>query len=147
MSSDTIDGGAMGEPFVFIGTHRLKEGKLEAFKSSCSALVEAAKAKEPRLIAFNFYANEAGTEVSVVQVHPDADSMLFHMQVMRAHIEGALEEEGELDETLGIQIFGAPNEAVLGMIHHLSQEGAPVTVKPHGLAGFTRSAAEEGVHT
>ena len=132
----------MGEPFIFIGTHRLKEGKLEAFKSSCSALVEMAEAKEPRLIAFNFYANEEGTEVSVVQVHPDAESMLFHMQVMREHIEGALEDEGELDQTLGIQIFGTPNDAVLGMIEHLSQEGAPVTLKPHGLAGFTRSSAE-----
>jgi hypothetical protein len=132
----------LAEPFIFIGTHRLKEGKLEAFKSSCSALVEMAEAKEPRLIAFNFYANEDGTEVSVVQVHPDAESMLFHMQVMREHIESALDDEGELDQTLGIQIFGTPNDAVLGMIEHLSQEGAPVTVKPHGLSGFTRSSAE-----
>ena len=131
----------MNEPFIFIGTHRLKDGKLEAFKSSCSALVEMAESKEPRLIAFNFYANEEGTEVSVVQVHPDAESLLHHMQVMREHIEGALEEEGELDETLGIQIFGTPNDAVLGMIQHLSQEGAPVTVMPHGLSGFTRTAA------
>ncbi|HEX6712684.1 MAG TPA: hypothetical protein VF066_04835, partial [Thermoleophilaceae bacterium] len=61
---------------------------------------------------------------------------------MREHIEGALEDEGELDQTLGIEIFGTPNDAVLGMIQHLSQEGAPVTLKPHGLAGFTRSSAE-----
>jgi quinol monooxygenase YgiN len=129
-------------PFVFVGTHRLKEGKLDAFKRECAALAELAEANEPRLIAFNFYANEDGTEVSVVQVHPDADSMATHMQVVREHITGAFEEEGALGETLGIQIYGTPTDAVLGMIQHLSQEGVTVSVMPDGLAGFTRSAAE-----
>ena len=133
----------MAQPFVFIGTHRLKEGKLDAFRSECATLVEVAEANEPRLIAFNFYASEDGSEVSVVQVHPDADSMLVHMQVLREHISSAFDEDGALAETVSIQIFGTPNDAVLGMIEHLSREGAPVTVKAHGLAGFTRSAAEQ----
>ena len=39
--------------------------------------------KEPRVIAFNIYVNDEGTEVTGVQVHPDAASMEFHMQVLR----------------------------------------------------------------
>ena len=31
------------------------------------------------MIAFIVYANEDGSEVSVVQVHPDAESMMLHM--------------------------------------------------------------------
>jgi hypothetical protein len=39
-------------------------------------LVELVKREEPRLIPFSVFFNEDVTEVSVVQVHPDADSML-----------------------------------------------------------------------
>ena len=42
-------------------------------------------------MAFNEYANEEGTEVAVVQVHPDADSMAFHMKRVVNRRRGALE--------------------------------------------------------
>ena len=38
---------------------------------------------EPRLIAFNEYVSEAGDEVTVVQIHPDATSMEAHMGIVR----------------------------------------------------------------
>ena len=125
-------------PFIFIGTHRVREGRLKAFKEECEQLTKLVDEKEPRLIAFNFYASDDGNEVSVVQVHPDADSMLTHMQVVREHIESAVGDDGSL-ETVGIQIYGEPNDAVLDMIEALSQEGVPITVKPQGLAGFSRA--------
>ena len=65
----------MPEPFIFIGTHRLKEGKLRDFETAWRELVEVVESKEPQMIAFNAYANEDGTEVAVVQLHPDAASM------------------------------------------------------------------------
>jgi hypothetical protein len=37
------------------------------------------------------YINEDGTEVNVVQVHPYADSMAFHMQVAGEHLAQAYE--------------------------------------------------------
>jgi hypothetical protein len=46
------------------------------------------------MIAFNAYANEEGTEFSVMGVHPDADSMLFYVQLLSRHITGSHEEEG-----------------------------------------------------
>jgi hypothetical protein len=78
------------------------------------------------------------TEVTVVQVHPDADSMLFHMQVARKHIEEGTEE---LLDTRDFQIYGPPNDTVLGMIKELAQSGVPLIVKPNHLGGFTRSSA------
>jgi hypothetical protein len=33
----------MSEPFIFIGTHRLKDGKLQDFEKSFGELVEAVK--------------------------------------------------------------------------------------------------------
>lgn len=69
----------MSAPFIYIGTYRLKEGKLEAFKQMCGGLAEFVESHEPRVIAFSVYGSDDGNEASVVQVHPDADSMLFHM--------------------------------------------------------------------
>ena len=75
-----VTGGRTSGPFIFIGTHRIKEGKLAQFKRDAQVLVDFARDHEPRLIAFNFYLNDDETEASIVQVHPDAASMLFHMQ-------------------------------------------------------------------
>ena len=97
------------------------------------------EANEPRLIAFNVYANEDGTEVTIVQVHPDADSMLFHMQVAREHISEAY--QSVLDTTKRIDVYGTPNDAVLEMISQLAGSEVPLSVKPNHLGGFTRSSA------
>jgi hypothetical protein len=69
-------------PFIFIATNSLKEGKLEAERDRAAELGSFIEAHEPQLLAFNEYANEEGTEVGVVQVHPDAASMEFHMEVV-----------------------------------------------------------------
>jgi quinol monooxygenase YgiN len=101
----------MAGPFIFIGTHTLEQGKFEDFKANCRALAEVVEAEEPRMIAFNVYASEDGTEVSVVQVHPDAESMMFHMQVVRQHITGAYADS--LEQTTSMAVYGPPNDDVL----------------------------------
>ena len=72
----------MREPFIFIATNRLKEGKLDAETGASLGASEFIEKDEPRLIAFNEYVNEEGTEVGVVQVHRDARSMEFHMNTV-----------------------------------------------------------------
>ena len=74
------------------------------------------------MIAFNGYANEEGTEVAVVQVHPDTESMQHHMQVVRQHITDAY--ASLLDETTSIQVFGHLSEAAREM---MQQEMAKMT--------------------
>ena len=132
----------MAAPFIFIGTHTLKPGKLDAFKKSFRDLAEIVEANEPRLISFNAYANDEGTEVSVVQVHPDADSMLFHMQVVRQHISEAYAES--LDATSSIQVYGPPSDAVLEMMQQLSTPEVPLGVKAKHLDGFAASSGLSG---
>lgn len=137
----------MSEPFIFIGTHRLKEGKLEAFRQTCAGLADFVEANEPRVIAFDAYANEEGDEVSIVQVHPDADSMLFHMELLQEHIAGASQEDGPLDVTTSIQIYGTPTDTVLEMIRQFNPAGPPLVVKPLPMAGFVRSRADSRAAT
>jgi biotin carboxylase len=123
-------------PFIFIATNRLKEGKLEEERKRVPGLCDFIEANEPRLIAFNEYVNEDGTEVTVVQIHPDADSMEFHMNVVRERAEQAYAET--LDATTRIEVYGTPSEAVLEMLRQQAGSGVSLTVRRRHLGGFTR---------
>ena len=127
----------MSEPFIFIGTHTISEGKLEDFKKQWRELLDVVEVKEPRLIAFNAYVNEDGTELTVVQVHPDAASMELHMQVAREHISEAY--QSVLEKTERIDVYGKPSDAVLETIRQLAGSGVPLSVKANHLGGFTRA--------
>jgi hypothetical protein len=124
-------------PFIFIATNRLKEGKLEDERSRVPDLCEFIETNEPRLIAFNEYASQDGTEVAVVQVHPDAESMEFHMGVVSERAARAYAET--LEATTSIQVYGAPSDAVLEMLSRQAGAGVPLTVKRIHLGGFTRA--------
>jgi hypothetical protein len=127
----------MAGPFIFIATNRLKAGKLEAERRRVSGLVDFIAANEPRLIAFNEYVNDEGTEVGVVQVHADTNSFEFHMGVVRERAARAYEET--LDATTSIQVFGEPTETILDMLRQAAGGGVQFTVKHHHLGGFTRA--------
>jgi hypothetical protein len=129
----------MSEPFIFIATNRLKEGKLEAEKERVPGLCDFIEANEPRLIGFNEYANEDGTEVAVVQIHPDAASMEFHMGVVRERGQQAYAET--LDATTSVQVFGTPSDTILEMLRQQAGSGVSLSVTPHHLGGFTRATA------
>jgi len=126
----------MAGPFIFIATNKLKTGKLEAERQRVPGLVDFIEAHEPRLIAFNEYANDEGTEVGVVQVHPDADSFEFHMGAVRERAARAYEET--LDATASIQVFGEPTQRILEMLRRAAGEGVQFSVKRHHLGGFVR---------
>ena len=129
----------MTAPFIFIGTYTIKEGRLEDFKRYWPQFVEFVEESEPRLIAFNAYVDEDGREVGIVQVHPDAESMEFHMKLIREHVEQAFAEF--LEDTVGMQVYGAAGDSALATMQELGGP-VPLTVKPHSIGGFTRSAAE-----
>jgi hypothetical protein len=129
----------MPSPFIFIATNRLKTGKLDRERERVPGLVEFIEASEPRLIAFNEYVNEAGDEVSVVQVHPDAASMEAHMEIVRERAQAAYAET--LDATVRIQVFGQPTEGILQTLRQQAGNGVEISVNGEHLGGFTRSAA------
>src|SRR5436305_1623758 len=129
----------MSEPFIFIATNKLREGKLEDERRRFPGLCDFIEASEPRLIAFNEYANEEGTEVGVVQVHPNADSFEFHMGAVRERAERAYAET--LEATTSIQVFGTPSASVLEMLRQQAGSGVALSVTPYHLGGFTRTPA------
>jgi hypothetical protein len=123
-------------PFIFIATNRLKPGKLDDESRRVPDLVGFIEANEPRLLAFNEYVNEDGTEVAVVQVHPDAESMAFHMEVVAARAASAYADT--IEATSSIQVFGTPSAAVVEMLRQQAGNAVPLSVMPRHLGGFTR---------
>jgi hypothetical protein len=126
----------VSQPFIFIARNRLKPGKLEAERRRVPGLVDFIEANEPRLLAFNEYANEDGTAVAVVQVHPDAESVEFHMGVVRERAQEAYAET--LDATTSVQVFGTPSDAIFQSLRDSAGSGVELTVMPYPLGGFTR---------
>ena len=128
----------MHGPLIFIATNRLKPGRLDSEQARVPGLVEFVEANEPRLIAFNEYVNEGGDEVSVVQVHPDADSMATHMKVGMEHFAEAYAEYLEPESTL--QIYGTLKGDLIDAMSAAAQTGVDedsVTIR-EAFAGFDR---------
>lgn len=130
----------MTQPFIFVSTHRLKEGKWEEYRKVLQELVEVVEANEPRLIAFNIYFDEGSNTATGVQVHPDAESMQFHLQVVSEHIHTAFEDY--IDSTESMQILGQLPKNLLDNMLQYSPPGTPIKVAQTHEVGFTRSNAE-----
>jgi len=127
-------------PLIFIATNRLKPGRLDGERARVPGLVEFIEANEPRVIAFNEYVNEAGDEVTVVQVHPDAASMEAHTTIVADRARAAYAET--LDATVKIQVFGQPSEAMLAALRQQAGSGVEITIHTQHLGGFTRAASQ-----
>jgi hypothetical protein len=85
--------------------------------------------------------NEAEDEVTVVQFHPDAESMEAHMAIVRERAQEAYAET--LDATVRIHVFGRPTDAILDdALQQQAGSGVDISVNGEHLGGFTRSAAE-----
>jgi quinol monooxygenase YgiN len=126
-------------PFIFIGTHKIKPGQRQAFKAYfttfCSEIVEP---QEPRLHSFYGYTAPDSDVVTIVQVHPDADSMATHMKVGLEHFAEAYAKYLEPESTL--QIYGTLTRDLTEAISAAMQaeaDGNSVTIRKP-FAGFDR---------
>ena len=135
----------MIKPLIFVTTWKIKEGRLEDYKKFAKEFMENVKAKEPQLNAFNMYFKEDETEMTSIQVHPDATSMDFHLQVLAKVIgEDMIEwiDRADFLEPKIFEIYGTPSAKLLEADQPFVDAGIPQSVKPIYFAGFTRSSAK-----
>lgn len=127
----------MTEPFIFIGTHRAREGKLEEFQDYFSDFCETVvRPNEPRLLSFHGYADVPANEVTVVQIHPDAESMAHHMSVITEHVARAYRDL--LEPQSRFEVYGVPRGPVLEMVRQMGRtDGSDVIVR-QSFTGFER---------
>jgi len=126
----------MSTPFVYVGTWTIKPGKLEEARKYFAEHVDLVETNEPRMIAFHFFLDEAGSKGSVVQVHPDAASMEFHMQLIAEHLSGAFDV---IDAIESEQYFGPMTDSLAQTLAQWESPSVVTTKMPVHEAGFTRS--------
>ena len=126
----------MSAPFIFIGTHTVKPGKLEAFQKYFIDFSDTVvEPNEPRLLAFQAYSDPESNQVTVVQIHPDAESMVNHMSLISEHAATAYVDY--LERASRFQVYGTPRAGVLEGIRAMG--GGSTTPRSHEpFAGFTR---------
>jgi quinol monooxygenase YgiN len=124
----------MSGPIVFISTHKIKAGKLDAFRGHIRAGAESMKANKPHTVAFLPYLNEDGSEVSIVHVFPDAEAMEAHMEGVGDRAKRAAEF---LDFHL-LEVYGTPSDSVLQMMQQAPDSGVTFRLRPEHLSGYLR---------
>jgi hypothetical protein len=124
------------EPLVFVATNRLKPGALDLERTRVPELVDFVEREEPRVVGFSEYLNAAGDEVTVVQIHPDAESLETHLGVIAEHARRAYAET--LDRTVRIQVFGELPESVAAALREQASDGVEILIHAERLGGFLR---------
>jgi hypothetical protein len=127
----------MSEAIVYVDTADVREGSLEDLKTAIEELVAFIESNEPRIIAYNVYFNDEGTEMTVVHVHPDSASLEYHLEVAGPIFRRLV----GLVTLSSIQVYGKPGERVLQQLQEKSRllGGGAVVVAPLH-AGFARFA-------
>jgi hypothetical protein len=126
----------MSQPLIFVTTHTVKEGRLDDLHELNERFVAFAEQHEPRLLALQSYLSDDGTRLTLVQVHPDTDSLEFHLQVAEDLIRASF----ELVDNERVALYGAAGAATRGLLDHLAEAGVQVEELPRSLGGFARVA-------
>ncbi len=134
----------MTQPVIYVATFKIKERKFEEYQRFYAENLRVVEENNPRLIALHTFANEDGTEITNIQVHPDTAAMDYHMEVL-AEKMGLLAEDltqvFQFLEPVSVEVYGIPGDRAMEMDKPLVEAGVPFTLKPRHVGGFTRSSA------
>jgi len=125
----------MADPIVFVSHSAIKQGQLDGLRAFLRAGAKALNEEKPGTVAFLAYLDESAESVSIVHVFPSAEAMT-------AHLEGVEQRSAAADtfiETKGYEIYGPPDERVLGMMRAFAERsGVPLEVHPEYVGGYLR---------
>jgi hypothetical protein len=131
MGGDAVDGS-----LLYVGTHAITLGKLDVAKQASREMGEFLEANHPRMLHFGIYIDDDAHQMTVIQIHPDEDSLVFHLKLARERIARAYDF---LDATTKIEIYGRPSDALVDQIRQMGM-GAPIRFNV-AAAGFSRLAS------
>ena len=125
-------------PILYIDVSAIRPGSLETVRALTADLVAFVQAKEPQLIAYDFFFDESETTMTCVALHPDSASMELHMEVgwekfrsFSPHIEQR-----------SIDVYGEASSSVIERLHGKIEMLGSGSVCVHRLqAGFLRLGA------
>lgn len=125
----------MPQPIVYIDTSEVREGRLDELEAKLKDLAAFVEANVPRLISYGFYFNEERTRMAVVAVHPDSESLEYHLDTGGKEFR----KFAELIELSSIEVYGQVSDPVLERLHRKARMLGRGTVTVHDFhAGFAR---------
>lgn len=124
----------MPDPLVYVGKYKIPAGKLEIFKQREKEIAEFVEANESQITGYMTYLNEVGTEATGIQIHPNSESMLAHLEVIGPKVA----EMMQMIEDVRIELYGTPSEPLRELMTQMAQMSGVSLMfhEPH--AGFTR---------
>ncbi len=129
----------MSSPILVVDSSDIREGKLGEVKAGVEQLVAFVEANEAEPLAYDIYFDEAGTQMTVVQIHPDSASLERHLTVA-----GPVFRKFADLLTLGrVDVYGRVSEAALAQMRGKAQLLGNAAVVVHEFhSGFSRFAAD-----
>ena len=125
----------MTEPVVYIDASEIREGMFEELQVAMKELVAFVEANEPKLISYGFFLDEQRSRMTVVAVHPDSDSLEFHMDIGGPEFRRFT----ELIRLQKIEVYGSITNAALERLRQKTEMLGSGTVTVHDLyTGFAR---------
>jgi quinol monooxygenase YgiN len=124
----------MPEPIVFISRNKVKAGKIDEFRQHYRDSIPPIMASKPNTLVQLAYENEAGVEMTVVRIFPDADSL--DQQIQGA--DQRSKKTYEFIDPVVIEIYGEPVPATIEMMKKIAGTGVVVSIHPNYIGGFIR---------
>ena len=129
----------MTAPFIVKAVSRVHPGKAEAYQPVAAEFCRLVQESEPRLLAFHVYVTADQSSEVVVQIHPDAESMQYHLEVMGEKVR----ETFAYTDFESLEIYGQPSDGLKEWISRATK-GIPFTLHPVHWGGFTRLQGGSG---
>ena len=117
----------MAEYITVVSTYVIPKGRLAEWKAAMMEVTELVSVNVPRLVSFNVYINDEGTEATGVYVHPDSESLEQHLEVAVSRNRDGI----PLVQTRGLALYGSPSDRVVERLRGSSEasNSFPVTVR------------------
>jgi len=125
----------MSGSILVVDSSEIRAGKLGEVKAGVEELVAFVEANEAEPLAYDIYLDEAGTMMTVVQIHPDSASLERHLTVAGP----VFRRFADLLTLVNVDVYGRASEAALEQIRGKAQFLGNTPVRLHELhAGFSR---------
>ena len=102
----------MSGPILVVDSSEIRAGKLGEVKAGVEELVAFVEANEAEPLAYEIYFDEAGTMMTVVQIHPDSASLERHLTVAGP----VFRRFADLLTLVNVDVYGRASEAALEQI-------------------------------
>ena len=125
----------MSGSLVYIDVSEVKEGSLDRLEGAIEELAGFIEANVPDVLAYSVFLSEDGTQMTVVHVHAEAESLERHLMTAGP----VFRKFSDLLTLKSIRVYGEPSERAVELLREKASmlgSGDVTVLRPR--AGFSR---------